>query len=84
MHVEDLTRRGGKSCRRQASVNDDVVSNTFYSRMVDTSNISTNERAMFSQLIFHNLCTEVWKQEGLRKQLFVLDKERWRHFVYNR
>jgi len=42
--------------------------------MADASNISLNERMTFLQLIFHNIWTEVRKQEGIRKQLFVFSK----------
>jgi len=56
--------RGGKSRRRQASVNGDVVSHAFGNRTADTSNISR---------FLNNMWTEVRKQKGLRKQLFVLN-----------
>ena len=57
--------RGGKSRRREASMNhDNIVLNAFYSKTPDTSNISSNERVMFVQSIlnFHNIWTEVRKQ----------------------
>jgi len=65
-------RCGGKSVKRQASMNGDVVSNVFCSRTADTSNISLNERMMSMQSIFHDVLTDVRKQEGLRKPIFVL------------
>jgi len=37
------------------------------------SNVSLNERIMLVQSIFQNVCTEVKKQEGLRKQPFVFN-----------
>jgi len=60
----------------QASLNGQVVSSAFCSRMVDTSNTSLNEKMMCVQSIFHNVWTEVRKQEGLRTQIFVFNKGR--------
>jgi len=75
----------GKSRKRQASVNGDVVSNVFCNRPADTSNMSLNETTMFVQSIFHNVWTEVRNQEGLRKQIFVFIKGKrvvvFHHFV---
>lgn len=72
MQVGDLicSERGRKSRRRQASLNGVVVSNALCSRSADM----LNKRMMFVQSIFHNVCTEVRKQEGLRKLLFVYNK----------
>jgi len=56
----------------QASLNGDIVSNAFCSSTVDTSNVSLTERMLFVLSVFHKVWTEVRKQEGLRKQLFVL------------
>ena len=64
-----------KSRKLKASVNDDVVSNAFCSRTVDTSNMSLNERVTFVQSIFHNVCTKVMKQlEGSFLFFFVFVK----------
>jgi len=50
-----MQRGMAESLRRQASVNDVVVSNAFCSRTADASNRSLNERMMFVQPIFDNV-----------------------------
>ena len=58
---EYAARCGGKSRKRQTSVNDDVASNAFCSKTTDISNIFLNERMVSVQLIIHNVWTEVRK-----------------------
>jgi len=45
------------SAWHKASVNGDIISNVFCSRMVNTSNRSLNETMTFVQSIFHNVWT---------------------------
>ena len=45
MESRYTARRGGKSRRRPASVNGDVVSNAFCSRTADTSKTFLNEKS---------------------------------------
>jgi len=54
-----------------------VVSNAFCSRAADTSLTCLNERLASVQSIFHNVWTEVRKQEGVIKEAdFVFNKEK--------
>jgi len=79
-------RRGGKSRRRQASLNGVVVSNVLCSRTVDTSNRSLNEIMMFVQSIFRSVWSKVRRRLkkaafGLNKGKELLSCTKLRHFV---
>ena len=66
-------------------MNGDVVSNALEQNCY-TSNIALNKNMMLVQMSFHNVWTEVRKQEGLRKMFLLRENEllsfaRWRHLI---
>jgi len=78
--------RDGKSRRRQASANGDVVSNVFCSRTMDTPNRSLNEIMTFVKSIFRSVWSEVRRRLkkaafGLNKGKELLSFTKLRHFV---
>ena len=59
----------------EASMHDDVISNTwYYRRKAGTSNTALNETVMFMHSTFYNVWTKVRKQVALIKQFLFLIK----------